>query len=66
MTDDDPNLEGNYVYFEGAFNMRASVAADGSFSFDVIVPPAQWGQVTGTVTDAQGLSFEVERTVTVT
>jgi hypothetical protein len=60
-------LEGNYVYFEGAFNMRASVAADGSFSFDVIVPQEQWGEVCGYVSDAQGSwSAVVERTVAVT
>jgi hypothetical protein len=67
MIDDDANLEGNYVTFSGAFNMRASIMSDGSYSFDVIVPREQWGEVTARAYDAQGLSSpEREQTAAVT
>ena len=67
VLDDDAVLEGLYVEFCGAFDVRASVAADGSFSFCIIVPEEDWGDVTAIVTDFQGAtSLAVERTVTVT
>jgi hypothetical protein len=65
--DDDVNLEGLYVNFSGAFDARASVKADGSFDFYVVVPQSDWGIVTGTVTDLQNaMSFPDDETVEVT
>jgi hypothetical protein len=60
-------LEGLYVDFCGAFNARASVEADGSFEFYIVVPVSNWGTVTGTVTDLQNAtSPEVDKTVGIT
>jgi hypothetical protein len=53
VVDDDVNLEGLYVEFYGAFDARASVKADGSFEFFVVVPESNWGTVFGAVTDLQ-------------
>jgi hypothetical protein len=64
---DDGALEGLYVDFSGAFDARASVRADGTFDFYIIVPESNWGMVTGTVTDLQnGMSLPYEDTVDVT
>ena len=54
VTDDEP-LQGLFVVFEGAFQARASVKADGTFTFAVIVDPADWGWETGHVADTRGL-----------
>jgi hypothetical protein len=63
VTDDD-NVEGLIVTFTGAFNLRATVQADGTFEFAVIVTEEEWGDVWGQVTDWQGLcSPFVERWV---
>jgi len=65
--DDDAVLEGLFVEFCGAFDIRASVSANGSFSFCIIVAEEDWGEVTATTTDFQGLtSLAVVRTVDVT
>jgi hypothetical protein len=67
VLDDDLNLEGLYVDFYGAFNVRASVEADGSFEFYIVVPMSNWGTVTGTVTDLQnGISLPDDETVGIT
>jgi hypothetical protein len=67
VTDDDVNLEGLYVEFSGAFDARASVRADGSFEFCVVVPESDWGTVYGAVTDLQSdIAATHEDTVGVT
>jgi hypothetical protein len=64
---DDGNVEGLLVEFFGRFNLRASVKADGSFSFAVVVYEENWGTEWARVADFQGLySTTVERFVGMT
>jgi hypothetical protein len=64
---DDDDVEGLLVHFWGPFNLRASVRADGSFEFTVIVHEPDWGTEWAKVIDLQGLpSIEAESYVGIT
>jgi len=64
---DDDDVEGLLVQFWGSFNLRATVKADRSFEFSVVVHEPDWGMEWAQVSDFQGISSpEVESYVGVT
>jgi hypothetical protein len=58
---DDDDVEGLFVQFWGAFNMRATVQANGWFEFDIILHESDWGVEFGRVADFQGLSSSLDQ-----
>jgi len=57
---DDYDVEGLIVEFWGAFNLRATVRADGTFSFWVIVFEEDWGMAHAQVVDRHGLVSNID------
>jgi hypothetical protein len=56
VTDPDDEVEGMYAEFVGAFDARATVQADGTFAFAVIVEVEDWGMETAHAVDHHGRS----------
>jgi hypothetical protein len=67
MVGDDDSVEGLFVEFQGSFDVRTTVGADGWFEFSVIVHEPDWGLEWARVSDFQELNSDlVERYVGVT
>ena len=51
---DDGPVEGLIVQFSGAYTGRATVLADGTFLFAIVLTQEEWGEVVAFVVDPQG------------
>jgi hypothetical protein len=60
VTDADDDVRGMIVEFHGVFDVRATVQADGTFEFTIIIDPAEWGMEWAFVLDWHGAMSDPE------